>query len=346
MHPDVKRRSHTHDPRYDLGGTGVPGRAGARRAPHRSDIRFASVQHMARDAPVSLGSISGYTGHVPGKLSENVIGSTNQKANELATASRNFTPAWKQMPLAGSSSSKHIADRATPTGPGVRTSSEPSWRMQHYGHEGTGYSHTVKVPVDKPEDFDIKGASTVGYKGFIPGKVAENVYGQPVARTNRIAQDRRVTPAYSPPKEACGFLSQTAPAFWAQGSDYPTIRNSMVSLSRNMVRSDILPIFTEKERSYGARGSLHRTMGFRSDAPPPIHRDQFMWGRPRRRDAYEREISYQPPEPPYQGRTDPFDVAKVKGPAGEPSHTIKMDQMRQKLEYLQRNPDREMGTRT
>ena len=41
-----------------------------------------------------------------------------------------------------------------------------------------------------------------------------------------------------------------------------------------------------------------------------------MWGRPRRRDAYEREISYQPPEPPYQGRTDPFDVAKVKGPLG------------------------------
>jgi len=233
------------------------------------------------------------------------------------------------------------------TGPGRNTSADPSWRVQQFGDSHTGYSHTIHVPRGKSEDLDIKGASTVGYQGFIPGKKAENVYGQPIARTNRIAQDRRLTPAYSAnPDQACGFLSQTAPAFWLQGSDYPTIRNTVVAWRQNSVRPDMLPQFDEPERAAAARGSLHRTMGFSSPPAPPIHRAEFSWNKPRRRSAYEREISYNPPAEPFPGRQDPLEVAKTKGAAGEPSHTMKMDQLRHKLEYLARNSDREIGKRT
>jgi hypothetical protein len=329
-----------------LGGTGVPVGVDKKMKPERSNVEFATAGRMARDGPTSLGSIAGYGGHIQGKVAENIHSSTVQRANDLASVTRNRTPAWNQTPIKDTVKADHLADRSTPTGPGVATSCESSWRMQQFGEDGPGYSHCVTVPTQKTKYIDIKGSEIPGYQGYIPGRVPENVYGQAEARTNRVAQDRRQIPAYTPVKEGCGFAAQTAPAFWHQGADYPTIRNSMVAWRRNSIRSDVLPHFTEKERRSCVRGKLHETMGFKHGSAPSIPRAQFMWNKPKIRDSYEREISYDPGEEYPPGRVDPLEVAKRKGAAGEPSHTVKMDQMRQKLEYLQRNPDREMGTRT
>ena len=43
-----------------------------------------------------------------------------------------------QMPLRRSVKASHLADRATPTGPGVQTSPDASWRLQQCGQQGTG----------------------------------------------------------------------------------------------------------------------------------------------------------------------------------------------------------------
>jgi hypothetical protein len=314
--------------------------------PERSNVEFATAAGMARDGPTTLGSIAGYGGHIQGKIAENIHSSTVQRANDLASVTRNRTSSWNQTPIKETVKMDHLADRSTPTGPGVATTIDPSWRMQQFGEEGPGYSHVVGVPTRKAKYIDIKGADIPGYQGYIPGKVPENVYGQPEARTNRIAQDRRQIPAYTPIKEGCGFAAQTAPAFWHQGADYPTIRNSMAAWRRTSMRSDSCPHFTEKERRACVRGKLQETMGFKYGSAPSIPRSGFMWNKPKHRDAYEREVSYDPGDEYPQGRVDPLEVAKRKGAAGEPSHTVKMDQMRNKLEYLIRNPDRESGTRT
>jgi len=314
--------------------------------PERSNVEFATAAGMARDGPTTLGSVAGYGGHIQGKVAENIHSSTVQRANDLASVTRNRTKAWKQTPLKDTVKADHLADRSTPTGPGVATSIDASWRMQHFGEEGPGYSHVVAVPTKKSKYIDIKGSAVPGYQGYIPGKVSDNVYGQPEARTNRIAQDRRQIPAYTPVKEVFGDAAQTAPCFWHQGADFPTIRNSMVAWRRNTVRSDIIPHFTEKERRACNRGKLQETMGFKHGSAPSIPRSGFMWNKPKHRDAYEREVSYDPGDEYPQGRVDPLEVAKRKGAAGEPSHTVKMDQMRNKLEYLIRNSDREICKRT
>merc|ERR1711865_215417 len=118
---------------------------------HSREIRFQNIEHCPRDAPTTLGCIPGYTGHIQGKISENVVASTVRKANELAATSRNFTPSWTQIKRSKSVENRHIKDRATNTGPGKCTSVDPSWRLQQFGETGgSQYSHAVKVPNEKP----------------------------------------------------------------------------------------------------------------------------------------------------------------------------------------------------
>jgi hypothetical protein len=254
------------DPRYELGGTGVPIGVNKKMKPERSNVEFATAAGMARDGPATLGSIAGYGGHIQGKIAENIHSSTVQRANDLASVTRNRTPSWNQTPIADHVKADHLNDRSTPTGPGVATSTDASWRMQQFGEDGPGYSHCVTVPTKKSKYIDIKGSGIPGYQGYIPGKVPENVYGSAEARTNRIAQDRRQIPAYTPVKEGCGFAAQTAPAFWHQGADFPTIRNSMVGggtpygaissrISRR--RSAALAIVASCTRPWGSNTDRH-----------------------------------------------------------------------------------------
>jgi hypothetical protein len=89
------------DPRFDLGGTGVPVGVNKTMKPERSNVEFATAAQMARDGPTTLGSIAGYGGHIQGKIAENIHSSTVQRANDLASVTRNRTPAWNQTPLHG-----------------------------------------------------------------------------------------------------------------------------------------------------------------------------------------------------------------------------------------------------
>jgi hypothetical protein len=105
-------------------------------------------------------------------------------------------------------------------------------------------------------------------------------------------------------------------------------------------------MFTEKERRACVRGKLHETMGFKYSSAPQLGRDNYMWNKPRVRGAYEAEISYQPPYEPPPGRLNPVEVASRMGAAGEPSHSMKMDQKRWQTEFTLRASDREMVNRT
>merc|ERR1712118_428374 len=83
----------------------------------------------------------------------------------------------------------------------------------------------------KSKYIDIKGSAVPGYQGYIPGKVADNVYGQPEARTNRIAQDRRQIPAYAPELHG-GLEAEHCPqrhhsAFYGEGA--PRVQSRKVA---------------------------------------------------------------------------------------------------------------------
>lgn len=286
--------------------------------PHSHERSFQMKGSMPRDAPTSLCAIPGYSGHIPGKEPENVIGSTFMKASELASSKRPcLSKSWANLAL---------EPEVKPT-----LHKSRSWRSEQFGMNDPAYTHTITVGT-KPRTLDLQGAEIPGYDGFIPGKYSEGVYGTTANITNKRSQARRMDPTYSPRKEACGAISQTAPSFWLTGADSKTIRHSCVALRREPLRSDMLPLFTQKERYHAQHGALHETMGHGGRNRAPTSRSPA-WNRPRRRLCQESEITYQPPDPPRTGRVSPADVAKVKGAAGEPSYTMVSDMLRVKQHF-------------
>lgn len=108
--------------------------------------------HSARDTshyipyignfPVT--GIPGYGGYIPGKTSENVIGTTFQRSNELAYQACD-----------------------------MRATQPYEMPIQAYNPEGVT-AHR-------------RGFDMVGYKGFVPGKYAQNVFGHVFTRSNAIS---------------------------------------------------------------------------------------------------------------------------------------------------------------
>ncbi|CAD7956039.1 unnamed protein product [Amoebophrya sp. A25] len=99
----------------------------------------------------TLTGIPGYGGYIPGKISENVIGSTFNRSNQLAAI--------------------QCEERVLDDG--------------QYTQQPHNYARHNPFGITLPHK---RGTDIPGYTGFIPGKYADGVFGHVYARSNNVSQ--------------------------------------------------------------------------------------------------------------------------------------------------------------
>lgn len=145
---NIHGKSYTETHRHMTGAVGL-------RSPAASEVGspMATPRHNPDGSlPRRLGTdIPGYEGYVPGKHSENNIGSTYRAANDVAAISTGRDP------ILGPMGARPIPDTLRETEDHLL---ESATHREIYGHEP---KPCVAIP---------------GYKGHIPGKKGDNSYGK------------------------------------------------------------------------------------------------------------------------------------------------------------------------
>jgi len=143
-------------------------------------------------------NIPGFTGHIPGKIAENLYGDTWSKTCENSVASHFLVRAkapkrtafftkehtavpaidcdyYKEIPLHNKSYIDHENGWSTCQYAGLQI--DPAGRLPPAGHQETFGRH-------RPPEASI----VHGYSGYVPGRVSENVHGDRQCKTNEVSQ--------------------------------------------------------------------------------------------------------------------------------------------------------------
>ncbi|CAJ1338770.1 unnamed protein product [Effrenium voratum] len=208
--PEYDKRGIGYQPAGDTQQSRIPDSNEDKRHYH-SDMGLTSLAHenlggasKLRGRGAAARGVSGYMGFVPGKASENTFAETWSKTQERSLASHleARAAAPKQFTL--------LTQGRTSVGP-VRSDTiaeMPIWNPS-YQDQARGWSdcevtgkHVLpagsNAPVGQHEAFNMKVpplehvlrhgvAPILGYKGYIPGKVSENVIGERQCKTVAIA---------------------------------------------------------------------------------------------------------------------------------------------------------------
>lgn len=198
---------------YDARGVGHPAAGDvfdsriphSREALHSRTLGVTSLCYERRGGGDRLGrygnavkGLPGYTGHIPGKIAENVHADTWSKSNENAVSShilsRRAAPRVSSILTEGHTAVPAVPADMFPEVPLVNNSYQDHVRgWSDCEYSGTQVDPAGRLaPCGRQEDFGCKApplrGAMHGYAGYVPGRVSENVVGERQCKTNHVAE--------------------------------------------------------------------------------------------------------------------------------------------------------------